>query len=380
MSRAAGRLLLFARALPRFAGQLLARLAGKRQRPTEIRRILVAHHLLLGDTLMLTALLAVLHHRYPSAALCMTCPQAITPLYAGKPYGIEVIAFNPRQSGTIKAVLASGPYDLAIVPGDNRHSWLALAAGSRWIVAHADDTPAWKNWPVDEAIPFPATPTAWGDMAAQLGGGDGSLRYQPSDWPAPAAKPFALPRQPYVVLHPGASTPLKYWPAERWTQLAEWLVKQGYQPVWSAGAKETELIEAADPEQRYPNFAGQLDLAQLWQLLAGAAALVCPDTGVAHLGRLTGTPTLALFGPGNALISGAGTFWADSPFVALTETEISCRNQTILFRRHKDWIRRCGRSTRECQQAVCMDALDLDRVKQALASLLQHREAPTCAS
>ncbi|MBE9608070.1 glycosyltransferase family 9 protein [Chitinilyticum litopenaei] len=342
-----------------------------RRRPAQIHRILIAHHLLLGDTLMLTALLAALRQRYPSARLVMTCPQAITPLYSTHPYGVEVIGFNPRQADTVQAVLRSGPYDLGIVPGDNRHAWLALAAGCRWIVAHADDTPAWKNWPVDEAIPFPDTPTAWGDMAAQLGGGDGSLRYRPSDWPAPAAKPFAQPRQPYVVLHPGASTPLKYWPSDRWIQLAAWLVEQGYQPVWSAGAKETALIDTVDPQGLYPSFAGQLDLAQLWQLLAGAAALICPDTGVAHLGRLTNTPTLALFGPGNALISGTGQFWADSTFVALTETDISCRNQTVLFRRNKDWIRRCGRNTAQCASVQCMDSLDLVRVKIQLSRILQ---------
>jgi len=54
------------------------------------------------------------------------------------------------------------------VAGDNRHAWLALAAGCRWIVGHAADVPAWKNLPLDEAIPYPDAPAAWADLATEL--------------------------------------------------------------------------------------------------------------------------------------------------------------------------------------------------------------------
>ena len=65
-------------------------------------------------------------------------------------------------------------------------------------------------------------------------------------------------------------------------------------------------MEACDPSRRFRSLAGRADLAQLWHLLAGAALLVAPDTGVAHLGRVTATPTVALFGPGSAAICGRG--------------------------------------------------------------------------
>ncbi len=43
--------------------------------------------------------------------------------------------------------------------------------------------------------------------------------------------------------------------------------------------------------------AGELDLPALAALVAGAALLVCGDTGVAHLGTALGTPSVLLFGP-----------------------------------------------------------------------------------
>ncbi|WP_390886085.1 glycosyltransferase family 9 protein, partial [Burkholderia thailandensis] len=206
MSRLHGRIHIFSRALPRLALKPL------RRRPAHPRRILIAHHLLLGDTLLLTPLVAKLREQYPDAQIVLACPKAIAPLYASKPFGVEAFAFDPRDGASVKRLLVSGPYDLGIVAGDNRHSWLALGAGCRWIVAHAGDAPAWKNWPVDEPVPYPDAPAAWADFAAALVEGPAPRLYRSSDWPAPQARaplPAALRDRPYVVLHPGASTAVK---------------------------------------------------------------------------------------------------------------------------------------------------------------------------
>lgn len=41
-------------------------------------------------------------------------------------------------------------------------------------------------------------------------------------------------------------------------------------------------------------YRGSLDLAGVWRLLTGARLMVCPDTGVAHLGKVVGVPSVAL--------------------------------------------------------------------------------------
>jgi ADP-heptose:LPS heptosyltransferase len=364
MSRLVGRLIVFGHALR----WLVWRKVTRRQCRQRVKRILIAHHLLLGDTLMLTPLLAKLARDYPDAERVMTCPVAIAPLYEKQPFGIHVIPFDPRKADTVRAVIRSGHYDLAFVPGDNRHAWLALAAGSHWIVAHAEDTPQWKNWAVDEMIPYPETPATWGDMVAQLAPGQAPSSFKPTDWPAPGYNPFTQPASPYAVLHVGASTPLKHWPSERWLALADWLNGQGITPVWSGGRGETGLVAAIDPEGRYLSLAGQLDLVQMWGFLARARLLVCPDTGIAHLGRVVNVPTIALFGPGSALISGAGDFWRDSVFIALT-AQVSCRDQKVLFRRKREWIQRCGRTTQECANPVCMHGISQQQIRAVIERL-----------
>jgi len=141
-------------------------------------------------------------------------------------------------------------------------------------------------------------------------------------------------------------------------------------PVWSAGRGEEALVSAIDPQGRFQSFAAQLDLPQMWHLVAGARLLVAPDTGIAHLGRIAWTPTVTLFGPGSAVIAGPGAFWRDTPWEAVGEPDFPCRDQKLLFRREIEWVRRCARSTRECAEPRCMHAIEVDAVLAAAGRLL----------
>ncbi|TCV84289.1 glycosyltransferase family 9 protein [Sulfurirhabdus autotrophica] len=343
---------------------------GRRKSPTEPKRILIAHHLLLGDTLMLTPLLAKLREQYPAAEIIMATPKAIAPLYEKQPYGVKAIPFDPRDPATFQILFALRGFDLAIVPGDNRHSWLARALGAKWVIAHAADHPAYKNWAVDTLIPYPDLPATWGDMVAALMPGKPPEAYRPADWPSPAYTPFQLPNRPYCVLHVGASSPLKHWDNTKWLALAEYLSNRGYQVIWSGGKGEEKYIATIDPEQKFPSCAGQLTLPQMWHLIKNAALLVCPDTGIAHLGRLVNAPTITLFGPGSDVICGKGEFWSNSPYHAVTIEDFPCRNQQKLFRREISWVRRCGRSTKECNTPQCMHAITLPDVTNLITEIL----------
>lgn len=352
------------------AGALRRRVQSRRTKPTHPRRVLIAHHLLLGDTLMLTGLLAKLRRNAPDAQVTMAMAKACVPLYASRPYGVEAVGWDMRDSRSLDALYARGPFDLAIVPGDNRYSWLAQACGAQWIVAHEGDRPAYKNWPIDEMIAMPNTPTHQSEIWMQLVEGEKPDAYRREHWPAPECAPFDTPRTPYVVLHVGASSPLKLWPADRWYALAERLRSAGYTVVWSAGRGEESIIDMVDPQRTFESFAGRLSIQQLWHLLQGAAALVAPDTGVAHLGRVVGTPTVTLFGPGSVELAGPGAFWGGMPYRAIGITPFACRDQQRVFKRDVHWVRRCTRSLSECARPRCMEAIEGGRVLAALSELV----------
>jgi hypothetical protein len=72
--------------LPLAAGQIAVGAIGRhRTASQEPQRVLIAHDLLLGDTIMLTPLLAKCRERWPSADIVMTCAPAYRGLYAMRP-------------------------------------------------------------------------------------------------------------------------------------------------------------------------------------------------------------------------------------------------------------------------------------------------------
>lgn len=361
------------RVLPRALARRFLRMQRRERHPAP-RRILIAHHLLAGDVLMLAPLLAKLRERHPDAELTTTVRRALAPLFSGRPYGVRALLYEPQDASTLDAIFDQPGFDLALVPGDNRYSWLAAAAGARWIVAFAGDRPTSKSWPVDEARPMGERPAAWGDMVAGLADGAPARPYRPGDWPAPACAPFEAPAGRYAVLHVEASTPLKHWEHSKWFSLAEMLFAQEIQPIWSAGPAGGPMLERIDPAGRFPSLGQRLDLAQLWHLVAGAALLVCPDTSVMHIGRLSGTPTVALFGPSSATLFGPGEFWRAVPFRAVTIEDFPCRDQNTLFKREIAWVRRCQRTLQECPAPRCMHAIGVEAVAQAALDLLRWQK------
>ena len=341
----------------------LASLAPRaKTRPQDPRTVLVLHELLLGDTLMLAPLLAALRARHPSATIYVAARPEVLPLFSGRPYGVHALPFSERDPRGLRALAPARGCDLALIPGDNRYALQARALGAKWIVALEQPGSAWKNRLPDERVPLPERETALADIFALLAGVPPQpLRYRVEDWPAPAAAPFDKPSGPYAVLHVGASTPLRHWPAERWAALASSLAER-CRPVLSAGKKEAQIVRAIDPQGRWTAYPGTLDLAQLWQLLAGAQLIVTLDTGVAHLAKLCGTPTVCLYGPGSPQLFGRGEFWRDAPYSEVAVPAFPCRDQRRLFKRELAWVRRCSRSLAECPRPRCMEAIGLDEV------------------
>jgi ADP-heptose:LPS heptosyltransferase len=95
-----------------------------------------------------------------------------------------------------------------------------------------------------------------------------------------------------TVIHPGAAAPARRWPAERWAAVGRELPGP---VVVTAGPGEHALARAVARDAGATVFAG--DLRALAALVAGAARVLCADTGVAHLATALGTPSVVLFGP-----------------------------------------------------------------------------------
>jgi ADP-heptose:LPS heptosyltransferase len=103
-----------------------------------------------------------------------------------------------------------------------------------------------------------------------------------------------------TLVHPGAASGARRWPAERFAAVARHERERGRRVVVTGGDGERGLaarvaLEAGlDPRDVLAGRTRVLDLASL---VASAGRVVCGDTGVAHLATALGTPSVVLFGP-----------------------------------------------------------------------------------
>lgn len=369
-SRVPGRLLIFALLLPRLLFGWLRR----KPAPEQVRRIVVLHQFLLGDALMATSLLAKLRQQYPAAEILLACPPLQAGLYATRPYGVQALPWSPRDFAAIWRLCTLGRVDWVLLMGENRLSFLARAMGARWVSGFAGETPVYKNWLLDESVPYAREPEAWTDTAARLVDGPDPAGFCVSDWPLPQMTLPALPAH-FVLLHVGASSATRYWPADNWSVLAKWLRERGLEIVWSCGPGEQHLLPASGVIPQDTVLAGKLSLPQLRAVMAKAAVCVCPDTGVAHLAKTTGQPLVMLFGPGTEQLFGPGKFFSKAPFAGVGPAWFPCRNQRTVHHRDVDWVLRCGRrfgvQPPDCKQPLCMEVNRPEVVLAAVSAVLQ---------
>jgi ADP-heptose:LPS heptosyltransferase len=105
-------------------------------------------------------------------------------------------------------------------------------------------------------------------------------------------------RAPTVILHPGAKSPGRRWPAARFGVVARSLAEAGYEVVITGSAGERRLASRIARQANLPApavLAGRTDVGQLAGLVAGASLVICGDTGVSHLATAFGTPSVVLF-------------------------------------------------------------------------------------
>jgi ADP-heptose:LPS heptosyltransferase len=250
--------------------------------------ILAYRPLGLGDLLTAVPALRGLARAFDGTPLVLAAPRALAPL--------------ARLTGVVDEVLDTAPLAVPAVPGRpavavNLHGRgpqshrALLATRPRRLVAFASREAgvAGPDWRADEhevarwcrLLARSGVPADPGDLALAAPG-------RPS--PAPGA----------TVVHPGAASAARRWPAERWAQVARVEAAAGRPVVVTGGPAEVALARAVAAGAGLPEravLAGRTDLEALAAVVAGAGRVLSGDTGVAHLATAFGIPSVVLFGP-----------------------------------------------------------------------------------
>jgi ADP-heptose:LPS heptosyltransferase len=197
--------------------------------------------------------------------------------------------------------LRDGAYGTALILTSFHQSPLPTAlllrlAGVRRIGADSTDHPGRLLDVRHRRLPGRHEVQAALDTAAALGfvppdGDDKRLRVLP----APDTGTLTG-NGPYVVVHPGASAPARTWDPDRCADAVEALADAGHRVVVTGGPAERALTRHVSGAAGV-DLGGRTDPQRLAGVLRGADAVVCGNTGPAHLAAAVGTPVVSLFSP-----------------------------------------------------------------------------------
>ena len=251
--------------------------------------LLVLRALGLGDLLTSLPALRGLRAAFPGHRLTLAAPG---PLEALARHAGVADAVVPTD-GVRRMPSPTGPPRRPAVAinlhgrGPQSHAWLAAHEPARTIAfaapPHYPDGPRWQH-------SGPHQVARWFRLLAAHG--------IPSD-PANLGltrPPVDLAWSGAVLVHPGAGSPARRWPPERFAQVARSLAGDGHRVVVTAGPGERTAAGAVAAEAGV-ELAHGMDLRELVALVADAPLLVCGDTGLGHVATATGTPSVLLFGP-----------------------------------------------------------------------------------
>ena len=171
--------------------------------------------------------------------------------------------------------------------------------------------------------------------------------------------------RPLVLLNANCSDilPLRRWPEQRYCELAGKLLERFPDlHIAFTGAPDeqaaTDALSAAVDADRCFSVAGQTSLRQLMTLYSIADVLVTNDSGPAHFAALTEIDVITLFGPEHPKLFGARgprshVFWEG----------IAC----------SPCVNAYNNRTSPCQNNVCLQRIDVDRVFDKVCEILARR-------
>lgn len=116
--------------------------------------------------------------------------------------------------------------------------------------------------------------------------------------PPPLAAP-AVAREA-TVIHPGAASAARRWPADRWAEVARRQMAAGRTVVLTGSLTDWELGQCIARKAGLPPdacLAGRTSVVELAAVVCAAGLVLSGDTGIAHLATAFGRPSVVLFGP-----------------------------------------------------------------------------------
>ncbi|MDE0206349.1 MAG: glycosyltransferase family 9 protein [Candidatus Tectomicrobia bacterium] len=324
----------------------------------DLRRILLIRLSSLGDVLLMTPLLNLLHRACPHAEIDVLTKFEYHDLLRSHPAITRLLPFESDQPlrRTLSA-LRDNTYDLALDLHCTPRSQLLLRmlrsrrkltynkrVLRRAMLVRLGWNTLRNSTPVPELY---AAPLRRLGLEGHLGPPTMHLGYESlkaAEEHIASSLPGGFDR-PLLAVAPGARWPTKRWPVDRFAAVAQAMAQEkGAAVVVLGGADESVLASALCDNLDVPfiNAAGTLTLMHSAAMLSRCRLLISNDSGLMHMATALRVPVVAIFGP---TVREFGFYPFGAPAEVVSEP-LPCRPCST------KGSMRCPRSHHACMQDV----------------------------
>src|SRR5437868_3887965 len=271
----------------------------------------------LGDLILTTPAISVLHEHLPGAQIALAVSGECAPLLPAI-HELQQTFLTKRGLGDLSVwtQIHRAGFDCVVdFTRNDRSAWLTFLSGapqrivSDRLKIKSKFRARFYNEFVDCAMKEMHTGDYYLALLQPLGisaTANDPLLALPSAAQQRASSIIAdqIRHQPFTIFHPGSARVEKFWEPERWADIIEFAAKElGLFPVLSGGSTELERAHLTAIREKLHttvlDLSGQLDLLSLAALIEYARLLVTVDSAPMHLASAAGTPQVILFGPTN---------------------------------------------------------------------------------
>jgi lipopolysaccharide heptosyltransferase I len=332
-------------------------------------RFLITRLSAIGDCILTMPLACALRDAFPDAWIGWVVEKTASPLLHGHPALDEVIVVPKRLLGKpgelweLRGQLKSLQIDITLDPqGLLKSSSLGWLTGAKRRIGFTPpvgrEGSAWLN---NDLVTSRSRHVVdrYRELLRPLGVEPGTVRF---DIPRPIRNMRSiaawldsqhLAHKPIAVLNPGAGWDSKLWPAERYAEVSQYLEAEHdlrSVVVWALEREREWARQIVEKSGGTAVLAPNTSLPDLAALLRRSTLYVGSDSGPMHLAAAVGCPCVGLYGPTHPADCG--------PY--------GPGHQPV-----QAWLQTGSSSVRRRAKNLAMQAITIDQVTAACASILQ---------